>query len=731
MTAVVNIGMGDHALRLIAGFETPDAGTITIDGRQVASPESGGVAPHRRGVGYVAQDGALFPHLTVGQNIAYGLRGAARAEVRARVGELLETVSLDTSYASRRPHQLSGGQQQRVALARALARQPVLMLLDEPFSALDTGLRASTRKAVAGLLTDAGVTTLLVTHDQEEALSISDQVAVMRDGRFTQVGSPQQVYRHPTDRFTAEFLGDCISVSCTVASGVADCALGRIPVQASAADGPATLVLRPEQLVATVVSDSEQLDGVGTVIATEFLGHDVLLTIRPGRRRRTDRCAPAQPQPAADRRQGTCRGGGQRGRAQLSRLLDHLYRQGDNVAVLTDTQQLSYHHLADAVADTARALDGPRRLVVLETRNDVATLVHYLAAMAGGHVVLPVSAGRDHTAILKTYEPDVVIDADGIHHGGRRHRLHDELALLLSTSGSTGSPKLVRLSHRNLVSNAAAIAEYLDIRETDRAATTLPMSHCYGLSVIHSHLLRGAGLILTDRSVVDDEFWEGFRGHAGTAFAGVPYTFELLERVGAQALDVPHLRYVTQAGGRMPPERVRRFAELGRRQGWDLFVMYGATEATARMGYLPPQLAGSHPAAIGRPIPGGAFTIEPCDAWGDDVGELVYRGPNVMMGYAHGPTDLPLGKTVEALHTGDIVRRNPDGLYEVIGRSSRFVKMYGLRIDLQRVEATLRDRGVTAFCTDVDDHLAVAATGHDEEEVQRITAAAAGVPPAP
>jgi len=153
------------------------------------------------------------------------------------------------------------------------------MLLDEPFSALDTGLRASTRKAVAGLLTDAGVTTLLVTHDQEEALSIADQVAVMRDGRFTQVGSPQHVYRHPTDRFTAEFLGDCISLPCTVASGVADCALGRIPVQGSAVDGPATLVLRPEQLVATVISDSERLNGVGTVIATEFLGHDVLLTI--------------------------------------------------------------------------------------------------------------------------------------------------------------------------------------------------------------------------------------------------------------------------------------------------------------------------------------------------------------------------------------------------------------------------------------------------------------------
>ncbi len=247
----------------------------------MASPERS-VAPHRRSVGYVAQDGALFPHLTVGQNIAYGLSGSARSrEVRDRVTELLETVSLDGSYASRRPHQLSGGQQQRVALARALARKPVLMLLDEPFSALDTGLRASTRKAVARLLADAGVTTLLVTHDQEEALSIADQIAVMRDGRFTQVGAPQDVYRQPNDRFTAEFLGDCISLPCTVVSGAAECALGRVPVQASVDDGPATLALRPEQLVATVVSDSEGRDSVGTVIATEFLGHDVLLTIDP------------------------------------------------------------------------------------------------------------------------------------------------------------------------------------------------------------------------------------------------------------------------------------------------------------------------------------------------------------------------------------------------------------------------------------------------------------------
>ncbi|MGY4709982.1 ABC transporter ATP-binding protein [Mycolicibacterium sp. CBM1] len=267
-------------LRIIAGFETPDCGTVTLAGRQVAGPD-GSVAPHRRGIGYVAQDGALFPHLTVGQNVAYGLKGGLRKhEVRERVYELLRTVSLAEALASRRPSELSGGQQQRVALARALARKPPLMLLDEPFSSLDTGLRAATRKAVAQTLCEAGVTTLLVTHDQEEALSIADQVAVMSGGRFTQVGTPQAVYLRPTTRFTAEFLGDCVFLPCTVSDGVADCMLGRLPAGA-VADGTATMLLRPEQLQASVVADDVADAGLGTVIGAEFLGPDVLLTIEP------------------------------------------------------------------------------------------------------------------------------------------------------------------------------------------------------------------------------------------------------------------------------------------------------------------------------------------------------------------------------------------------------------------------------------------------------------------
>ncbi|MGE4364545.1 MAG: AMP-binding protein, partial [Mycolicibacterium sp.] len=300
----------------------------------------------------------------------------------------------------------------------------------------------------------------------------------------------------------------------------------------------------------------------------------------------------------------------------MSPLVDHLRSHGDRPAVLTADQQLNYRELAEMVESFAHTLGRRRRLVLLETRNDVATLVRYLGALAGRHVVLPVPAGRDHTNLITTYRPDVVIDAAGVHvRSEAAHELHDDLALLMSTSGSTGSPKLVRLSRTNLTANAGSIAEYLQIRETDRAATTLPMSYCYGLSVVHSHLLVGAALIMTEQSVADDDFWELFTRHRGTTFAGVPYTFELLDRIGFASMRLPHLRYVTQAGGRMPPERVREYAALADRRGWQLFVMYGATEATARMAYLPPDLALTRSNAIGRPVPGGSFSLEPLDEW--------------------------------------------------------------------------------------------------------------------
>ncbi|MBZ9638414.1 AMP-binding protein [Streptomyces sp. PSKA30] len=416
---------------------------------------------------------------------------------------------------------------------------------------------------------------------------------------------------------------------------------------------------------------------------------------------------------------------------------------GDRTALLTADAELSYRELAEKVARMAARLGTHRRLVLLAGANTVDALVTYLAALAAGHPVLLVPGDNDEAvkSLTAAYDPDVVVRADRSGQwqlDERRalsaHELHPDLALLLSTSGSTGSPKLVRLSYENLQANAESIATYLDIREADRAATTLPMHYCYGLSVINSHLLRGAALILTDLSVTDDDFWDLFRAAHGTTFAAVPYTFDLLDRTGFAELPLPHLRYITQAGGRLAPDRVSHYAELGRRDGWDLYVMYGQTEATARMAYLPPHLAATHPEAIGVPIPGGSFHLEPQpDCPDEDTGELVYSGPNVMLGYAERPSDLALGRTTHELHTGDIARRTPDGLYEIVGRSSRFAKILGLRIDPERVEALLHRHGVSALCAGADDTLvvAVAAASGDTDpgRVRRIVTGECGLPP--
>ncbi|MBY5566705.1 ABC transporter ATP-binding protein [Rhizobium leguminosarum] len=268
-TAVVGpSGSGKTTLlRIIAGFEQPDVGRVTLDGDLLADGPAT-VPAHKRGIGIVSQDGALFPHLSVAENIGFGFeRGAADRE--KRVFELLDMVELDRGMLARRPHQLSGGQQQRVALARALGRKPRLMLLDEPFSALDTGLRENMRKAVARVLQAAGITTILVTHDQEEALTFADQVAVLREGRMIQAGSPQSLYLHPRDRETALFLGDAVLLPAIIRNGLADCALGRVAVEGSR-QGKAEIMLRPEQI--RVVADESDHNYGGRVVEVEFGG---------------------------------------------------------------------------------------------------------------------------------------------------------------------------------------------------------------------------------------------------------------------------------------------------------------------------------------------------------------------------------------------------------------------------------------------------------------------------
>ena len=261
-------------LRLIAGFLAPDAGTIAFGDTVVAGGTARPVPPQHRRVGYVPQEGALFPHLDVAANISFGLPPQERGG--DRVDEVLDLVELPREFRTRRPDELSGGQQQRVALARSLAPKPTVVLLDEPFSSLDAGLRESTARAVRRALAATHTTALLVTHDQNEALSLADQVAVMRAGRLVQSAPPSEVYLSPTDPQIASFVGRAVVLPGTASQARATCSLGEV-VLTEAAEGPVTLMIRPEQ----VFVDLTHADGVrGTVEELSYYGHDSAVQVR-------------------------------------------------------------------------------------------------------------------------------------------------------------------------------------------------------------------------------------------------------------------------------------------------------------------------------------------------------------------------------------------------------------------------------------------------------------------
>ncbi len=266
------------ALRIAAGFEKPDSGTVSVAGSDITH-----VAPHRRNMGMVFQSYSLFPNLTVSENVAYGLRTrkVGSAERRQRVGEMLELVQL-SSMAGRYGHQLSGGQQQRVALARALAVRPAVLLLDEPLSALDAKVRSSLRDEIRRIQTELGTTTLFVTHDQEEALGISDRIGVMSNGRLEQLGTPADIYHHPVNAFVARFIGTMNEFSGTVRSDGA-VGVGPVVVGVRACTGrnvgsPVSLLVRPED---TVLVDHHAGDGLsGTVAGTTFQGATTVVHVR-------------------------------------------------------------------------------------------------------------------------------------------------------------------------------------------------------------------------------------------------------------------------------------------------------------------------------------------------------------------------------------------------------------------------------------------------------------------
>ena len=418
-----------------------------------------------------------------------------------------------------------------------------------------------------------------------------------------------------------------------------------------------------------------------------------------------------------------------------------------NTAVISDQgERLSYEELSAEAKHFADAVTQKNGILFCLCENKLGSLVGYVACMEHHLPVVLLDGGKDLSVLqdlMAVYQPEYIwMSADktgGI--GGEtvysyasfslqrmsyeveveKPAIYPDLALCLTTSGSTGSPKLVRLSPGNVYANAQAIAEYLEIDEHERPITTLPSYYSYGVSVINSHLLKGATILLTEGTVAQREFWNFLKEYKATSLAGVPYTFEILKKLRFFRMDFPYLRTMTQAGGKLNKDMAKEYIEFAESKGKRFFVMYGQTEATARMSYLPLEHALEKYASIGIAIPGGKFSL--VDASGVSIeeagvdGELVYQGPNVSLGYAECRADLAKGdENHGVLHTGDVARRDADGYYYITGRLKRFVKVWGNRCNLDATEQLVKSIAPSCACVGVDDKITVFVTEQGLEE---------------
>lgn len=456
-------------------------------------------------------------------------------------------------------------------------------------------------------------------------------------------------------------------------------------------------------------------------------------------------------------------------------------KYGSQFAIIADDgRKLTYAELGEKVAQRAKSFQRGVLQFCL-CKNTIESIVEYLACLEAGAPVVMLDATKDAETIenlRQIYKPGIT-------------KCHPDLAVCLTTSGSTGSPKLVRLTLRNIIANAESIAEYLRIDANERPITMLPMYYSYGLSIINSHLLKGATILLTDKSYAQREFWSFLRENEATSMSGVPYTWEMLRRLRFMRMDLPSVRTMTQAGGKLNAEIALEYIRWADTQNKQFIVMYGQTEATARMSYLPWERAEEKYASIGVAIPGGEFYLEENDkenseentennltpkdesqvtcsnstsldpqsaqkqAFGQPdaqscsdaqtdsssknsqknpknlQGELVYRGPNVSMGYAECAEDLMKGdENHGVLHTGDMARVDEDGFYYITGRKKRFVKVWGNRCNLDQVEQLVKPITTTCACAGVDDHITVFVTKEGlEKEIKDLLAAKTGLNP--
>ncbi len=408
--------------------------------------------------------------------------------------------------------------------------------------------------------------------------------------------------------------------------------------------------------------------------------------------------------------------------------------------------EITYGQLLDRVTGAADRLrlELGRSLVFHVATNTVESIVLYLACLDVGCPVglLELGLGTRLDPLLLAYDPAGVLlpqEVDlpaGVQSGApfpdRSYRLglrrtasrevplHPDLALLLTTSGSTGSPKLVRLTLNNVLSNAHAIAGYLGIQPGERAIQSLPMHYSYGLSVVNSHLSAGGTVVLTRHSFLRPEFWGIFEQTGCTSFAGVPYIYETLHRLRFDPERHPSLRTMTQAGGGLRSDLIQSFYERTTAAGCRFFVMYGQTEATARISYVPFERLGEKIGSIGIPIPSGHLSLAPRED--SDQRELVYRGLNVMMGYAESAADLAAGDELGGiLRTGDLATVDGEGFFHLTGRLKRFAKLFGRRISLEDVEKELELRyPISAAATDREGRLLIYAAARETVDLDGI-----------
>lgn len=386
----------------------------------------------------------------------------------------------------------------------------------------------------------------------------------------------------------------------------------------------------------------------------------------------------------------------------------------------------------------------PRRtLVFLMTTNCIGSLLGYTSCLSNHIVPLVLSAFTEkglYEHLRDLYRPEylwipsemqtdfgdnLIFSAHGyslVSTGLVSPRLYEDLALLLPTSGSTGSPKLVRHSYRNIEANAENVSKFFEITPQYRAMAILPMHYTMGLSVISSHLYKGATILLCSKSMLDKGFWSMLKEGRVTILTGVPYSFEILNKMRFFRMDLPDLQIITQGGGKMSDELFMTCADYAEKTGKKFIATYGQTEGTARMAYLPAELAKAKVGSIGIAEPGGRLSIID-DAGnetfeGEATGEMIYRGENVTLGYASCAEDLMKGDENHGiLHTGDIVRRDSDGCYFVIGRLKRFLKIFGLRIGLDEVEHIIKSTFDTdCLCSGTDDMLTVRITNPSIKE---------------